>query len=323
MLPQHTAGATPAAISGPEATRAHDRLSLEEGAIARSVLFASLFDYPLTLAELRQTLIESTQTPTAILTTLRRSERLRDVIDSEDGFFFPRGRSDLIQTRRRRESQSRAFIQCHQRFLRLAGALPYVRFIALSGSVAHLNLDGDGDLDLFVITRGRHAWSVTVALVVLAKLMRRRRVVCANFVMADSRLEVDEQDLFSASQLLHLRPIYGHEAFQELLAANGFVYQYYPNAYVSRQAGVRAMRGPSLGKRTVEKLCASAAWVVEGVCRFAYRKYLRARADRWESPEQVRLDADRLKLHTRSHRRSVSERFARTSAECDVDVGSL
>jgi len=27
--------------------------------------------------------------------------------------------------------------------------------VALSGSVAHLNLEGSGDLDLFIVTRGR------------------------------------------------------------------------------------------------------------------------------------------------------------------------
>jgi hypothetical protein len=38
-------------------------LGPDQLAIARSVVYASLFDYPLTLAQLRQTLIESVQTP--------------------------------------------------------------------------------------------------------------------------------------------------------------------------------------------------------------------------------------------------------------------
>ena len=71
-------------------------LSAGEAAIARSVLYASLFDYPLTLAQLRQTLVESTQTPTEIRSAYEHSAALRTVIDSRDGFFFPRGRPDLI-----------------------------------------------------------------------------------------------------------------------------------------------------------------------------------------------------------------------------------
>ena len=56
-------------IIGPHAhpaeagTAARAGLSAAELAIARSVLYASLFDYPLTLAQLRQTLIESAADP--------------------------------------------------------------------------------------------------------------------------------------------------------------------------------------------------------------------------------------------------------------------
>jgi hypothetical protein len=292
---------------------AGEQLSPEERAIARTVLFASLFDYPLTLAELRQTLIASAQTPTQIIATVGRSERLRTLVEWRNGFFFPRGRDDLIDTRRQRERLSRDFIARHARYLRIASAMPYVRCVALSGSVAHLNMDGDGDLDLFVVTRGPHAWSVTVALVLLAKAMRCRRVVCANFVMADSRLHIDEPDLFSASQLLHLRPVYGHDTYRLVLAANPFIYQFYPNAHVPCLARPHQIPGPSKLKQGFESVCRVPAAIIETACRWAYGTYLRSRAADWQSPEQVRLEADRLKLHTKSHRGSVMDRFARTT----------
>ena len=68
-------------------------------------------------------------------------------------------------------------------------------------------------------------------------------------------------------------------------------------------------------KRTIERLCVGPAWLAEAICRTAYRRYLRGRANRWESPDQVRLENDRLKLHTRSHRRAVLERFERITAD--------
>jgi hypothetical protein len=37
--------------------------------------------------------------------------------------------------------------------------------------------------------------------------------------------------------------------------------------------------------------------------------HLERRASSWQSPDQVRLENDALKLHTHSHRRSVMERF--------------
>jgi hypothetical protein len=288
-----------------------DTLSGEELAIARSVLYAALFDYPLTLAQLRQTLIESAQTPTEILGAYNRSGVLQAVVDYRDGFFFLRGRPELLDERRRREARSRAFLRRHRTLLALVTSLPYVRMVALSGSIAHLNLEGDGDLDLFIVTRGRRVWSVTVAVVVLAKLLRRRRTVCANFVVADSHLALEQGDLFTASQIVHLRPIVGRDVFLQFVAANPFVRRFYPNFHPTETALVRIRRRPMLQALTAvcERLLALPSLAVEAFCRRAYRTYLKRQASSWRSPEQVRLEDDVLKLHTRSHRQSVMERF--------------
>jgi hypothetical protein len=282
-----------------------------ELAIARSVLYASLFDYPLTLAQLRQSLIESCQTATEILDTYAASPALQAAVEHRDGFFLPKGRADLIDTRRERECRSKAFLQRHHLLLSLVCSVPYVRMVALSGSIAHLNLEGDGDLDLFIVTRGRRVWSVTVAVVVLAKLMRRRSIVCANYVVADSRLALEPQDLFSASQIVHLKPLIGRDVFRAFVAANPFVTRFYPNFHEAGSPALPFRRTTMFdgAKRVAEVLLAWPWHGLEVICRSAYRAYLKRQSATWESPEQVRLEDDGLKLHTRSHRQSVMERF--------------
>jgi hypothetical protein len=300
-------------------------LTGDELAIARSVLYASLFDYPLTLAQLRQTLIESTQTPSEILGRYSNSEPLQAVIDFRDGFFFPRGRGEFVEERRRREARSRAFLASHRLVLECVCALPYVRMVALSGSIAHSNLQGDGDLDLFIVTRCRRVWSVTVTVVLLAKLMRRRRTVCANFVVADSRLALDQQDLFVASQIIHLKPLVGRPVYREFLAANPFVGRFYPNFHEADTSLplVRRRVVFAPGRRVLEMVLTPVAEIFERLCRVAYRTYLMRRAGSWDSREQVRLEPDCLKLHTRSHRRTVLERFDQIVRETvgDSEIG--
>jgi hypothetical protein len=286
-------------------------LTSAELAIARSVVYASLFDYPLTLAQLRQTLIESAQTPSQVLATYNGSAMLQEAIEFRDGFFYPKGRGDLVVERRRREGRSRAFLRKHRILLQLICALPYVRMIALSGSIAHLNLEGTGDLDLFIVTRGRRVWSTTVAVVVLSKLMGLRRIVCANFVVADSRLVLEQQDLFTASQVIHLKPLVGRDVFLQLLDKNPFVFRFYPNFHAADAASLPFRPSRSLGwlRGLLERVLAPIAPLAEAICRSAYRSYLRRRAASWRSPAQVRLQADCLKLHTQSHRQSVLDRF--------------
>lgn len=289
------------------------RMALGAGdeAIARSILYASLFDYPLTLSQLRQTLIESAQTPAQILGAFRRSAALRELVEYRDGYFYPAGRQELVAERRRREGRSRAFLKAHRPLLRLIGGLPYVRLVALSGSIAHLNLERGGDLDLFIVTRGTHVWSTAVAVVLLAKVMHRRRTLCANFVVADTALAFAQPDLFTASQIVSLKPLAGAATFQQLLEANPFVGRFYPNFHAPACGTLPALQpaSPPRWKRIVESLLTVPAWGAEWVCRRAYGSYLRSRAGAWESPDQVRLEARCLKLHTRSHRSTVLTRF--------------
>ena len=292
-------------------------LSADELAIARTVIYASLFDYPLTLEQLHATLLESDQTMTELLRAYRSSQALRRIVECRDGFFFPEGRYDLVDERRRRERGSRAFLERHRMLLAAICALPFTRMVALSGSIAHLNLEGEGDLDLFIVTRGRHVWGVTVAVVLLAKLMRRRRTLCANFVIADSHLALEQQDVFTANQVIHLKPLAGADLMVPFLAANPFVARFYPNFEPAVTESPLARNSFSL-KAGVEKALGPVSQGWEWICRRAYGLYLSRRAGSWRSPEQVRLQPDALKLHTQSHRHSILDRFDRAVASALV-----
>jgi hypothetical protein len=301
-------------------------LSPHELAIARSVIYASLFDYPLTPDQLHQTLLESDQSLSEILETFASSKPLQAVIEFRDGFFFPAGRGSLVDERRTREARSRTFLAQHHRFLQLVCAMPYTRLVALSGSIAHLNLECGGDLDLFIVTRQGHVWGVTVALLLLAKLMRRRRTLCANFVIADSHLWLEQQELFTANQVIHLKPLIGEAVFRQLLAANPFIGRLYPNFRGSDASRIpfQPNRALGRGKHTLEVILAMPSSIAEGICRRAYSAYLRRRSASWRSAAQVRLLPDYLKLHSQSHRQSILERFDRAVCEAlrraDVSV---
>ena len=193
--------------------------------------------------------------------------------------------------------------------------MPFTRLVALSGSIAHRNLEPNGDLDLFIVTRGPRVWTVTVMLLVLTKLLRRRRTICANFVLADSHLGLDQQDLFTANQVIHLQPLIGSEVIEQFRAANPFVARFYPNSALRpRQLPLVDVRSRPLTllKRVLEPILNVSAPLVEAVCRRAYAWHLRRRSGSWRSPDQVLLQSDYLKLHTQSHRRTVLERFDAT-----------
>jgi hypothetical protein len=286
-------------------------MTSRERAILRSVIYASLFDYPLTLEQLHRTLIESDQSAAEILAVYDGSALLQQMIEYRDGLFFPAGRGDLVAERARREARSREFLHRNARLLRLLCALPFTRLVALSGSVAHMNLESTGDLDLFIVTRGRRVWTVTVAVLLVAKLLKRRQIVCANFVVADTHLTLEQQDLFTANQAIHLRPLIGGEVCDRVVGANPFIARFYPNATTRLPNVAECGRGGAWRtlKTAAELALIVPSPLVELVCRRLYTWHLRRRAGSWRSPEQVSLRSDYLKLHTQSHRRSVLARF--------------
>lgn len=283
-----------------------------ELAILKTVLYASLFEYPLTLEELRRTLLESSDSAADLLRTYEESRRLHALVEYRGGLFFPRGRGAWIDQRWRREIRSLAFLRRHLGLLRVIAALPYVRLLALSGSVAALNADRRADLDLFIITKGPRAWMITLAVVLLSKLLGRRKVVCLNFVMSDQQLALEQQDMFAANQVIQLRPIAGGAAYEAFLAANPFVRRFYPNfepLAIGRPVDVRLGRGADRLKAAAETVLDVPSRALEAMSRLLYSSHLRRRARAWRSPDQVRLQPACLKLHTHSHRSSILDRF--------------
>ena len=287
-------------------------LSEEEFAILRTVLYSSLFQYPLTLRELHRGLLQSPQGESSILEGYRRSTALQSALDFRHGYFSLRSRDGLPEKRRRRQAVSQSILKANRRLLTLICAIPYTRMVALSGSAAHLNLDGAGDVDLLIITRGKRVWSVVLTTLILTKLLRRRKLVCVNFVLSDDRLRMDRQDLFNANQMIHLKPLIGYDLYRRFLVENPFVFSFYPNSAESKSIPIKSRLGVFLRslKRLLELLLAPGfGQFQEAICRAAYSRYLRAKSKSWETPDEVVMEADYLKLHTRSHRQSVMCRF--------------
>lgn len=294
-------------------------LPAQERAFVQSVVYAALFDYPLTPEQLCEALIGEIADEPTLMCWYNSSPYLQALVEYADGFFFPRGRGELLRTRADREATSRTLLQELAGPLKLVTRMPFVRLVALSGSLAHLNADRDADLDLFVVTSPRRVWTVTVATLLIARVLGWRKRLCLNYVVSERTLWIAPADLFSANQIVHLQPILGTDAYRKFLEANRFVERFYPN-FVPRP--VAEDRRPSIVEGVIN---ATIGGVLEQACRVVYRAHLRRQAHRWKSRDQVRLDSECLKLHTSSHRHEVMERFegaleAATAALDDATV---
>lgn len=280
----------------------------QELAVLRSVIYASLFEYPLTLAQLGATLVEVSADTATVAAWWRDSEFLQAAIEHRDGLYFPAGRSDLVDTRTRREALSRDLLERDRRLIALVSRMPFVRMVAVSGSLAHLNAERSADLDLFVITAPHRVWSVTLSVLLIARLLGWRKRMCLNYVISQDALSIAPADLFSANQIIHLRPIAGHDVFADFIDANPFVRNFYPNFLAGQQAN--RPTGKQAIRLSLERfLNVGMAPLFEKASRWIYGRHLARRASSWRSRDQVRLEPECLKLHTSSHRAETLQRF--------------
>ena len=283
----------------------------QELAVLRSVTYASLFDYPLTLPQLRESLIGERADEGTIAHWLATSVLLRATVEREGGLLFPRGRRELLATRARREALSRELLDRDRQVLRFLSHLPFVRMVALSGSLAHLNAEGGADLDLFVITSPGRVWCVTMFVLIVARLRGWRRRLCLNYVISERNLAIQPADLFSANQIIHLRPVTGETVYRRFLDANAFVARHYPNFSARGVEPHAGAAGPSRARTLLEKaLSIGIAPLADLGSQLLYGWHLRRRSVAWRSRDQVRLERECLKLHTSSHRADTMARYA-------------
>jgi hypothetical protein len=191
------------------------------------VIYADIFHYPLTEAEIHRYLIGVKASRPAVHAAL-----LADRFLSHCGpyYFYP-GQEALMETRQRRSAVAEHLWPEAIRYGRILARLPYVRMVALTGSLAMKNAEPGSDLDYLLVTQPGRLWlarMLAIGVVRLASL--RGDLVCPNYLLSERALALPDRDIFIAHELAQMVPISGMGVYQALRRANRWVDEYLPNA---------------------------------------------------------------------------------------------
>ena len=164
-----------------------------------------------------------------------------------------RNREHLAAVRERRRVSSTALRRKAERYGRWIARLPFVRMVAVTGSLAVGNAEESDDLDYLIVAAPGRVWlarAMTMVVVRIAGL--RGTTVCPNYLLSEARLALRNHDLYTARELLQMQPLAGVEVYRRMLAANPWWRDYLPNAAPSAAPVVSDQ--PSLARRAVEAL---------------------------------------------------------------------
>jgi hypothetical protein len=206
-----------------------------DDAILRTLLYADVFDYPLTLAEIHHYLIATPASaavaPEVIEAALQSSPRLAGQVTRVNGYVTLRDREAIGALRDERRQHSARLWDHARRWGYRLGCLPFVRMVAVTGALAVDNSPPDDDIDFLLVTTPGRVWLARGLAVILVRLARRRGVgLCPNYVLARSALAQTQRNLYAAHDLQQMVPLVGGEVYAEMQAANTWSREFLPHA---------------------------------------------------------------------------------------------
>ncbi len=284
------------------------------------IIYGDIFDFPLTLEEIwRFCPLPLTRDELSRRLELEGQDNpLAAMVDCRDGYYHLRGREEIVELRRQRETTSRSIWQRARRVAGLIQNIPYIRAMAITGSLATYNSDEDGDPDFLVITTPNRIWTVFLFLGTIQKLTSTR-TLCPNFYISADSLQVTPKDFYNAREVTQAIPLLGTELFQRFLEANSWVTEYVPN---HRAAALREQ--PPLPRHGLLRLLGrafellTAGFLGDGLERIFKRLLFHRLPSHYrtfggEAPVEV-LDAARqgreLRFHGLHHRILIQEAIA-------------
>lgn len=230
---------------------------LQKSVLATLVYYDTL-DYPLTEFEVWKHLLVpeggNDVSSMSLVEVIRSLAELRKnrLIEYVTGFVTLPGRSHLVAQRIQQEKNAVEKLKRAARLVRWCSFIPYVRMIALTGSLSMKQGNQQSDWDFFVILKGGAIWTGRLFLTLWLELLGKRRHgnkvrdrACLNCYLTDQSLEVPLRDLFSSHEYRFFYPVVGLQTLRIFELANRWMQRYRPNLSLTEIPPVFLQRTPS------------------------------------------------------------------------------
>lgn len=212
-----------------------------ERALLKTLLYAEIFNYALTRAQLWRFLIGTTSKMSVFDQSLVMLRNKKQIIE-RNGCYSLRSKTNLFELRSQREKiflKKYDYAQKYAKWLRL---IPWVWYVGISGSLAMQNASEEDDIDFFVITAPNRLWLTRFLSVLLLDILGVRRRpgmwnfknrICLNMFVNGGALSFvkSDQNLYSAHEMTQMKTLINkYHAYERFLAANDWILQFLPQA---------------------------------------------------------------------------------------------
>jgi hypothetical protein len=202
--------------------------------LSRSILhtlaYYDLFNYPLKSEEIFRFLNTNHVMPNDVWNELLSLSNAGLIYRYDDYFTLQKDES-LIDRRKKGNAEAKRHLVIAKNQSRLIMRFPFVRAVLVSGSLSKDFMDEYSDIDFFIITEPGRLWIARILLGAYKKivLQNSQKQFCLNYYVDFNHLEIEERNLFTATELATALPLQGAAYYPKLLQANRWMIDFFPN----------------------------------------------------------------------------------------------
>ncbi len=191
--------------------------------------YFAVFDYPLTKKEMLNFL----EWPEKELDYSLRLLLEEGILESREDYYGCGLNREMIDRREKGNKRAKSLVNKAENNARLIAKFPFVRGVMVSGSFSKGFVGDDGDIDYFIVTKPGRLWIARTSLILYKKLflLNSHEYFCVNYFVDEHHLEIEEKNIFTATELITLLPMVNKGLYADLLEKNSWIKDYYPSVF--------------------------------------------------------------------------------------------
>lgn len=266
--------------------------------VLKVLTYFDLFDYPLSKEEI-SFYLDHPLSDTQLSVVLQQLSDEGQIF-LHQGFYSLQDKPALTARRKDGNNRAQTLLETGYRVAAFLYRFPYVRGVCISGSLSKNFADEKADIDFFIITHTNRLWIARTLMHLFKKLtflVGRQHWYCMNYYIDEAALQIEERNVFTATEMITLLPVCGNGALDNFFEANSWTKLFYPK-YTGRQAILPGNHHRYRTKRWVE-------WLFNNSMGDRLDNYLmKITAGRWkkkEAEKRLNMRGGRMGLKTGKH----------------------
>lgn len=198
--------------------------------VLKVLAYFDVFDYPVTASEIKLYL-DRPYTNEGIECVLHQLQEY-NIIFKYNNFYSIRNDYALMERRTEGNRLAVDALKQANKIARFIMWFPFIKGVAVSGSLSKNFAYQGSDMDFFIITAANRLWLARVffnCFFLLAKIVGVKDYFCLNYFIDETALEIPEKNIYTAIEIATLMPQQGGDVFAKFFEQNKWVKDYLPN----------------------------------------------------------------------------------------------